>query len=257
MHTGWQWQRVRVQNRRGLHLAGLLHGSSRLTEQVIIMAHGFTGSKEGGGRALAMAEDLGSLGYGVFLFDFAGCGESEGEFKDTSLSNHIDDLRAVVDYCRFSGFSVILLLGRSFGGTAALCFAAQELEAAGVCAWAAPAEPWQLFSRLLQPARRLPGGLLELSGSEGQVLHLREDFLTDLAGYNLKEAAARIGSRPLLILHGDRDELVPVSDAHSLLEAAVVPKRLIVISGGDHQFSDHHQQAGQALKDWLKEYFPS
>lgn len=253
----WQWQKVRVKNQRGLHLAGLLYGNPQLTDQLLIIAHGFTGSKEGGGQAVAMAEALGSLGYGAFLFDFAGCGESEGEFKDTSLSNHIGDLRAVFDYCRFIGFSTIVLAGRSFGGNGALCFASLEKAVAGVCAWATPAEPWKLFSRLLQRARRLPGGILELSGANGQVLHLKDAFLTDLAQYDLIQAASRVGPRPLLIIHGDQDELVPVSDAYLLAEAAAQPKRLIVVPGGDHQFSNHYEQAWLALGNWIAEWFPS
>ncbi|MBT9173374.1 MAG: hypothetical protein DDT21_01771 [Syntrophomonadaceae bacterium] len=257
MAPKWHWQKVRVKNQRGFHLAGLLYGSPRVTGQMVIIAHGFTGSKEGGGRAVAMAEALGTLGYGAFLFDFAGCGESEGEFRDISLSNHIGDLRAVFDYCRSSGFSTIVLAGRSFGGNGALCFAAMEKAVAGVCAWATPAEPWKLFSRLLQRARRLPGGILELSGANGQVLHLRDAFLADLAQHDLIQAAARVGPRPLLVIHGDQDELVPVSDAYLLAEAAAEPKRLIVVSGGDHQFSNHYQQAWLALGNWLTECFPS
>ncbi|MEW6662933.1 MAG: alpha/beta hydrolase [Bacillota bacterium] len=256
MEQGWQWQKVKVKNQRGLRLAGLMHGSPAVTGKVVIIAHGFTGSKEGGGRAVAMAENLGSLGYGALLFDFAGCGESEGEFKDVSLTNHIADLRAVFDYGRSIGFPTIILVGRSFGGDGALCFAAMEKEVAGVCAWATPANPWQLFNHLFQKARRLPGGILELAGDKGQVLHLREEFLADLAKYDIKQAAARIGPRPLLILHGDRDELVPVTDAHSLAEAAFEPKHLIVVPGGDHQFSGHYQEAYLAVADWLKRWFP-
>ena len=252
----WQWQKIKIKNRRGFRLAGLLHGSPLITGQILVIAHGFTGTKEGGGRAIAMAEGLVSLGFGALLFDFAGCGESEGEFREVSLSNHIDDLRAVYDYCRSTGFSRILLSGRSFGGNGALCFAAMEKDVAGVCTWAIPADPWQLFNRLFQQARHLPGGLLELSGTNGQVIHLKEDFLTDLLQYDLRQAAANIGPRPLLIIHGDQDELVPITDGHCLAEAAVEPKRLIVISGGDHQFSNSYQEANLALKKWLQEFFP-
>jgi len=255
MNQVWRWQKLKIKNRRGLSLAGLLYGDPTVTSRIVIISHGFLGTKEGSGnRAVAIAEGLGSLGYGALLFDFSGCGESEGEFKDVSLTNHIADLRAVFDYCRSVGFLTIILIGRSFGGNGAICFAAMEKEVAGVCAWATPVVPLQLFTRLLQTAKRLPGGILELDGERG--LHLREGFLADLARHDIKQAAAGISPRPLFILHGDRDELVPVSDAYSLAEAALEPKQLVVVPGGDHQFSGHYKEAQFAIAEWLKLCYP-
>ena len=51
--------------------------------------------------------------------------------------------------------------------------------------------------------------------------------------YNSLSKIRRV-SAPLLILHGDGDELVPLAMAHRLFRAAQEPKRLYVIPGAGH-----------------------
>ena len=53
---------------------------------------------------------------------------------------------------------------------------------------------------------------------------------------NKYDSLSKIGklSCPLLILHGDRDEIVPISQGRKLYEAARGPKRFCVISGAAH-----------------------
>lgn len=62
---------------------------------------------------------------------------------------------------------------------------------------------------------------------------------------------------PVLVIHGDADELVPVSNGkqiHEALNAAGVDNRLIVIETGDHGFTNpaHSAQAGAAMAEWFK-----
>jgi fermentation-respiration switch protein FrsA (DUF1100 family) len=39
---------------------------------------------------------------------------------------------------------------------------------------------------------------------------------------------------PVLVVHGDRDEVIPASQGRRLFEAAPEPKRLIIIEGAGH-----------------------
>ncbi len=61
-----------------------------------------------------------------------------------------------------------------------------------------------------------------------------------------------------LIVHGDADELVPLSSGqsiHDALKAATVKTEMVIIKGGDHGFSDtgHRAQAYAAMVKWFKE----
>lgn len=63
---------------------------------------------------------------------------------------------------------------------------------------------------------------------------------------------------PVLVIHGDADELVPISSGrsiHEALDAAGVDNTFIVIEGGDHGFSDpdDRAEAGAAMAAWFQE----
>jgi uncharacterized protein len=201
------WSKFFILNKRGQRLAAILCGKASIRGPVVIVCHGFTGSKEGSGRALEMGRALASQGCSCLLFDFAGCGESEGLWEEISLSRHMEDLADMVQWCREAGFSKIILNGRSFGGAAALCYTASDKEIAGVCTWAAPARPAELFRKLAGGTVAGPADdMVELAGEEG-VVHVRKGFFYDLDKHDLLDCAARIAPCPLLAIHGTADEL--------------------------------------------------
>jgi putative redox protein len=247
-------EKVSYVNAKGLRLAGLLYSFEK-TGTVVIVCHGFTGSKEGGGRALAMAEELEHRGYATLLFSFSGCGESEGDFADISLSGQINDIKSSIDFCLTLGFERIILTGRSFGGTAALCHGGTDRRVTGVCTWAAPSEPLSLFSSLRGKSLEKKGDLVPLSGEQGTVF-VRESFFQDLSQHHVSAQAALISPRPLLVVHGSNDSVVPAGNAQAIYDAAGEPKRIKIIIGADHQFTGRHREVWDAFFHWLDEYFP-
>ena len=222
---------------------------------IIVVCHGFTGSKEGGGRALEMGEALAAKGYSCLLFDFAGCGESEGLWEEISLSRQLGDLGSVVQWCRAAGFSKIILNGRSFGGATALCYGAADKQIAGICAWSAPAHPDQLFRKFAGGAVAGPAAeMVELAGDGGAV-RLLKGFFYDLEKHDLLNCTSQIAPRPLLLIHGTADEVVPSGDALQIEAAAGEPKKLALIEGADHRFSAHMDGVWRNFFAWLKLYF--
>ncbi len=245
------WRRVYFFNRRGLRLAGLLYAGGPRPAFLLLVAHGFLGTKEGRGKALEMAEAVGTLGYATLLFDFAGNGESEGDFADVSLTNHVADLDCAFRFAREAGFDRVVLCGRSFGGAAALVYAAANPDVAGVCTWAAPAHPFRLFRAAAEPLRVDADGLVPL----GSGVRVRPEFFADLQQHDLLRAAGEISPRPLLIVHGTEDRVVPFSDARDLYGAAREPKELKPIPGADHQFTGRHPEVWETLFAWLDRHF--
>ncbi len=243
------WQKVFFYNSRGNKIAGLLARPPGSRRQIAVVCHGFTGSKEGGGRALEMAGEIGRRGWSTLLFDFAGCGESEGLFEDLTLTGQVDDLSCALDWCKQKGFSKIMTLGRSFGGTTVICQAARDPTAAGVCTWAAPARLIELFTGLSVDE----GDRISLAGEQG-VVYLKKSFLEDLQQYDVAADAGRLSPRPLLIVHGTKDELVPPAEAEAIYRSAGEPKQLALIDGADHQFSQHYRQVWRVVARWLQAF---
>jgi len=246
-----QWENVRFRNNRGQWLAGLWIERRSPGGLILTVCHGFTGSKEGSGRSIRMAERFAQSGVSVLLFDFAGNGQSEGRFAELTLSGQMDDLSCALDWCleREPG-SRLVSLGRSFGGTTAICQAAADSRVSAVCTWAAPAYPLALFDGF---RRRQPDGSgSSLLASDEGTVRIKDGFFDDLKRHDVLRAVARISPRPLLVVHGSRDEVVPFREAEALYRAAGHPKELRKIDGGDHRFSQTSSLVWDVCQGWLE-----
>ncbi len=251
-----RWQKVSFKNSRGLVLAGLLYTAPGTGGPVVVVCHGFTGSKEGGGKARAMGEMLSTRGFNTLLFDFSGNGESEGLFENLTLSGQVDDLKSAVDWCISSGMGPVFTVGRSFGGTTAICHGAIDTRVAGVCTWAAPARLRELFTEFAEGPVDEDGDMYALAGEEG-IIYLRKAFFDDLELHDVPALAGKISPRPLLVIQGEKDAVVDPADAKLIYDNAGEPKEIHIIPGADHQFSRHQREVWSILSSWLEKYVPN
>ncbi|MEG1160389.1 MAG: alpha/beta hydrolase, partial [Acidaminococcaceae bacterium] len=199
---------------------------------VLIVAHGFRGSKEGGGRAAYLAKIAGEIVH-VLRFDFNG---------SQLLTKQIAELEAVICYvkARFAG-SRIILLGRSLGGSAALVAAERDPMINALALWATPHDLRGTFRKALGEVayQQLEQGIdLYLNDERGEMT-LTASFLRDLDRYNLPAILQQWQKRPLLIIHGEKDETVVLEQAQLAFSWAGLPKKLVVIPRADHSFSAH------------------
>lgn len=234
----------------GVRLKAVIHQpQGQNTGYSLVICHGFRGSKEGGGRAVQMAEKAALLGFGVVRFDFT---------PQSSLSRQVSELRAVVDYTRLILGTKIILVGRSMGGSAALAFAAKEGGIAGLCLWATPWNLEETFRLALGWGyQKLVNGENLYCEDEYGKLRLMPEFIRDFADYDLLACIEALTGTPLLLVHGSDDDVVPLRQAETLYEKAGQPKDMVVIPGGDHQFVKTHQVATGAVLDWLARMFPA
>ncbi len=245
-------------NESGEKLVGDLTLPGKTPDLAVVVCHGFLGTRHGGGRAVVLAEFLAQAGYPVFRFDFAGSGESEGSFAEATLTKNVADLRAAVTFLGERGFRRFVILGRSHGGNAALAFAAADLRAVGVVLWSTPRNMATVLRKVMgeRAYSRLLQGEEVTWVDSGRKLAKKPGFLADLSRYPMDELVARLSPRPLLIVHGEEDELVPAADARTLFSRAGEPRELVLIPGGDHHLSRHQEAAREATLAWLKRHFP-
>lgn len=255
-------ENILIKNHDGNNLSALLVKPKfrvRYSEQVaahktiIIVCHGFTGTKQGGGRALEMSCRLAKKGYGTILFDFAGCGESDGKWQDLTLSGQIEDLHSVAKWCRTEGFTRIILNGRSFGGTTALAYAASSSLINAVCTWSAAACPVNIFKRFIAERHvNDDSSLVALRGEhETDRLYIKAGFFADLPKHNILDYVSLLSPRRLLIIHGSEDQVVPKEEAELIYRTATEPKEMVIIDGADHRFSNHLQDVWDYFFCWI------
>lgn len=225
-------------------LTGVVHEPSVANGKVLVICHGFRGSKEGGGRAVYLAEQAMAENFIVVRFDFT---------PTECLTRQIQEIRSVVAYCRSNLSEEIILLGRSMGGSASLAFAAADKNLIGLCLWSTPSDLHETFQLALGDSyQQLLGGENILVEDEYGTLKLDHHFVDDFNNYNLFNCIQQLSGLPVLILHGSQDAIVPLDQAKKLFLLAGKPKFMSVIEGADHQFSQHAAEVAETVIVWLK-----
>jgi uncharacterized protein len=227
-------ENVTFVNRRGQTLNGVLHHPEASASRAgVILCHGMESTKESD-KLVLLSQELARRGLLVVRFDFACAGKS-GKFEEITYSGEVEDLQAAFAFMRDRQPGKIAIFGSSMGGTVALIFAAQQPAVATVVTIATPVHPERFTSRLLTPAQ------VEEWRKTGHTFYhghrINVSLLHDVEKLNVPAAARKI-SCPVLILHGDCDEVVPVDEAHELFGSLRGAKKLSIVRGADHRFSD-------------------
>jgi dienelactone hydrolase len=240
----------------GETLYGMLHlPDVNRKSPAVVMYHGFTGQRIESHRLFVkMARRLMADGIAALRFDFRGSGESEGDFRDMTISGEIDDALAAIDFlCGQPEVDTNRLgvLGLSMGGCVAASVAGRGPSLKTLVLWSAVAQVAELFQHgtgqeKIAEWRRV--GEIDLGG-----LMLGVGFLDDLPRIDpLKNLSQFKGAS--LIIHGSEDAVVPVTEAHVYHKHLGDRSTLHIIDGADHTFnrSDWEQDVIDTTVRWLK-----
>ncbi len=236
----------------GPGLAGVLHVPDIPAHEAItgvVICHGMLSYKDSP-KHVGIARELCERGHAVLRFDFTGRGDSPGDLMELSFSRQVAEARAAMaELRRRTGVARVGLTGSSMGGAVSILTSLIEKVAALVTMAA--------VGRTDLLAERIAGG-------KGMAVWERKGFLRleeDPVGWSLVEdgrkidvpAAAAGVDCPWLILHGELDDVVPLSDAEELNRAASGRAELEVVPGADHKFSrpDHLARVTMRAVDFL------
>ena len=81
-----------------------------------------------------------------------------------------------------------------------------------------------------------------------------EEWANEGATLNPVDWVGLVAPRPLLLLHGDADDVVSPDNAYTLYERAGEGREMRMLPGVGHRFRSEATAIGAAL-DWLKERF--
>lgn len=203
-----------------------------------VFVHGFR-SDCNGSKSLALAQHAIACGYSWLRFDLSGHGASDGDFRRFRLSAMLEDLLAVLDHV---AERKLLLVGSSMG--------------AWLSVLAAERRPQQVRGLVLLAAgfNFIQNALADVSHDEaarwarrgerrfedrygGDAYTLEHAVLADAAPFDVLGVPRELAC-PVVLLHGDQDEVVPAAVSQAFLQTVIAPeKRLQIIPGGDHRLN--------------------
>ncbi len=223
-------QPVKFNNQGGLTLRGFVHKPKQY-DTAIIFLHGFPSTCQGF-TAVRIAKTISKLPYLFLTFSFSGSPPSGGKFEDKLMSTEMADIRSAIDFLEKEyGFTHLVLIGHSTGSIDASVYAYKD----------------KRISKLI------------LVGAESDTRHwvhqkrLKKAFYDEFFKLDIRSAIKKY-KRPVLIIHGENDEAVPLADARELYRFARRPKKLVVIKGADHRFSKtkHFKELLKAVSAFIE-----
>ncbi|MGI6732344.1 MAG: alpha/beta hydrolase [Anaerovoracaceae bacterium] len=206
---------------------------------IVILSHGFSGSKESP-PAYDFAEIMPELGIGSCSYDFPAQGDSLADGTMLRIENCINDLASVEDYVRQQAPNAeIAYFSTSFGAYITLIYFS-KMQYSGkkaILLSAAINMPNLLFDRTsqeeFQELKRQ--GYSVMQHNYPRPMKLSWGLYQDLDAHNLFEVY-KPGQAQIHMIHGDKDELVPLKIANEF--AHKFSAELTVIPEADHFFRD-------------------
>lgn len=243
-------ENVSFSSRGGMVLKGWFLPSKE-ARGTVIFCHGYPSSR---GTMLPFARQLNDIGFHSLLFDFRAMGESGGDVSTIGYLE-IEDLLGAVDYLsarsETSG-SKIGVYGFSMGGAVAIMAAAQDDRISAVVTHGAYANLERaIYKRgklMLGPLGAIPAA--SLCAISQHHLGFSPSEVSPLA------VIGQIAPRPILLFHGQWDQVCDLKDGADLYQAAKHPKRLFVLPRSWHSViapSERHEYNAM-LKDFFRNH---
>jgi fermentation-respiration switch protein FrsA (DUF1100 family) len=240
---GLAYEDVYFRNSDGLMLHGWLLAAQGRAKGTVLFLHG---NAQNISTHIASVHWLPAQHYNVFLPDYRGYGLSEGE---ASLAGVQDDINSAMAYLLQRAdldSERIVILGQSLGGALAIYNVAHS------------------------PYRQKIKALITesvFSDYEGIVREKLSSFwltwplqwplaLTIDNDYSPLTVVGKVSPIPLLIIHGDNDNIVPLSHGQTLFAAAAQPREMWVVPNGGHIEAFRHKEYQARLLEYLERVLP-
>jgi hypothetical protein len=232
--------------------------------KLVLFAHGYMGFKDWGAWNLVEKYFL-SLGFAFCKYNAShnGCTIDDGvnfidlqAFGENNYSKEMEDLTCALDWIsqQIQPFPELYLIGHSrAGGIAVLSHADSRINK--IATWAAISDIGKRFPSGKELDKwKLEGVRIQKNSRTNQELPLNysqfTDFVKNKEKQNIKQAIQSLSKR-LLLIHGDGDTSVSISEGEELSAWSGIP--LKVISGANHTFGSSHPWKEKALPIHLEQ----
>lgn len=184
--------------------------------KAVMILHGFQGSKDSSLHRM-LADTLVHRDYIVVRFDYNGQGLSDGEFKNMTVLNEMEDTRCVYRWLRQNYYiEELTLIGHSLGGVITSMFAAEigkdSIQNVVMLAPAPSVRNMLISGKFWGAEFDSHNPPAEMAVWNNGILG--REFITTLRDMPLYELAKPYNGRVCLI-HGDDDWLIPYTDSET------------------------------------------
>lgn len=248
----------------GMTLRSTLHipeGPTGTRRPTVVFVHGFTSNRLELPDFVAMSRLLEAHGIASVRFDLSGHGESDGTFFDVTITGEIAETRAVLQAVRTFDFvdtERIGLVGMSMGGVVAGITAAEEPGIGALCLWSpAAVAPFEIAGGYLK-GRSLAAEIEQKGYFDADGHRVSPALVEDIAGLDVYGRSAAYRG-PVHILHGDKDDIAPLTYVRRYLDHYDGNAELEIVEGAGHAWGTvpHRTTLHQSTLRFLRRHLQS
>lgn len=203
---------------RGWWIPGTLH-------ETVVMVHGLGGNRD---EPLSRSAYLHQAGYNLLVFDLRGSGQSDGSGPTMGYMEPVDVKAAVAEARRLDS-GPIALFGYSLGGASVIEAGAVDPDVAVVIDDSGFSSAAEVILARFTEITRLPATPL----AAGVIGFGTLDFGTSPWNIQPLAMASRL-KKPLLVIVGGEDTVVPPAEGLAIFNAAAGPKQLLEVPAAGH-----------------------
>lgn len=247
---------------QGQKIVGILQKPDTQTSRIAILAHGFTGSKEGPHSGLfpMLSKKLVDNGFAVLRIDFRGTGESDGYFVDMTVKDESSDLVRAIDFVKEIGYEKIGIIGESMGGTVSVTAYNEKINCMVLwypAIWLKDTAVSYYIKEKGMKELETEGWLTYVKTRTGEKFKLGKEFISEVLTLDLTKNLKKIQC-PILFIHGDDDPTVSHTQSEKAINLVSSKiKSLETIKGGNHTFDsskEHKQKCVNLTVDWFDKW---
>ncbi len=247
---------VIFRSKSGNNLMGIFHVPDVEKPPVVILAHGFQGNKMGTekGRAFVkLSRKLKDQGFLVFRFDFEGCGDSEGLLEKITIKKEVENLKVAVEVVRKNvdiDENNIFLLGLSMGAVVtALTVEELNFKPNALVFWNQAFNQKKLFKNWFN--KKDVEDIKENGWVQKGSKTIGREYFEENKNKDYTDKVPK--NIPILLIHGKKDEDVPVESSQQISQNKE-NVNLKIIPRANHKFEEQEEVIVRKTVNWIKKF---
>lgn len=246
---------VSIKARDGITLKGHYLASEEAGKRLVICLHGYTSN--GLSNFCAMAQYYQNMGFDMLIVDHRAHNESEGDYAGFGILDRFDCMKWI-EYAvsRFGDDVEIMLHGISMGASTALMtlgFENLPKQVKCVVSDCAFTSPYDVFAHVVKRDYKM---------QPFPMMNFCDIICQKKAGYRFRDystlTALKNTDRPVLLIHGEKDNFVPVWMTDKNYEVCASFKEKVIVKNAGHgaSYYENQKQYEDAVTAFAEKWIP-
>ena len=233
-----------IRNEHGERLDYTFHKGEG--DRIVVIGHGVTGNKDRP-ALIALGEGLAAAGISALRFSFSGNGESEGAFTDSTVTKEVADLGRILDTLKAYN---VCYVGHSMGGAVGVLRTSTDERIQVLVSLAGMVRTKAFAEREFGDVTPDEGFMWDEPDCP-----LSQTYIDDMTAIDSVAEHASKFAAPWLLVHGTKDDIVPIEDSHDILQHANERTDFLELPGVDHVFSgDATAVMVEKVVAWIRQH---